>query len=329
MENPYAWPQEMVEQWLAALRAAKLNRYPDPAARIIKGPLRAAMHVPAAMDMLLGNGSDELIQMVCMAVAGADRAVLAPEPGFVMYRMIAAMTGMQYVGVPLNDDFSLDEPAILRAMEQHRPAVTFLAYPNNPTGNLFARQSVERIIRAAEGIVVVDEAYHAFADDTFMSDLEKYDNLLVMRTLSKMGLAGLRLGVLAGAPAWLQQFDKIRLPYNINVLTQASVEFALGNQQVLDAQTKQICADREQLFEALRQLEGITCFPSQANFVLFRTPAGKASEVFNGLLQRGVLIKNLSAAGGLLHDCLRVTVGTPEENAAFLRALQDVLSQLK
>jgi histidinol-phosphate aminotransferase len=333
MENPYQWPEAMVEQWLAVLRDAELNRYPDPSPTGLKESLGQAMGVQADMEVLLGNGSDELIQMIAMAIAQPGRKILAPEPSFVMYKMIATFTGMDYVGVPLDEDFSLDLPAMLAAIEEHQPAIVFLAYPNNPTGNLFDRDAVKAIIKASSGLVVVDEAYHAFAGDSFMAELEAYDNLVVMRTVSKMGLAGLRLGLLAGPLAWLAEFDKVRLPYNINVLTQKSAEFALAHREVLDQQTQQICVDREKLMEALGEIQGIKPYPSRANFILFGVnKAGvnkeemTATGVFEFLKARGVLIKNLSTAGGVLQGCLRVTVGSPEQNEAFLSALKDELA---
>ena len=321
MENPYHWPQDKIDQWLELLRSAELNRYPDPQAESLKDRLREVMDVPPASSMLLGNGSDEIIQMIVMAMSGEGRSVLSVNPGFVMYRMIADFCGMDYIGVPLREDFSLDAEAVLAAIEQHQPAVVFLAYPNNPSGNLFDRTDMQRIIAAAPGVVVVDEAYHAFAEDSFMPLLDDYENLLLMRTLSKMGLAGLRLGLLAGMPEWLEEFDKVRLPYNINILTQLSAEFALQHAAMLDVQTQQIKQDRAELYARMQALDALTVFPSQANFILFRVPGGKAAGVFEGLKAAGVLIKNMDRAGPLLRDCLRVTVGTGEENNAFLQAL--------
>ena len=326
MENPYAWPADMVSQWLELIRRVELNRYPDPAAGELKQRLRTAMQIPAGAEVLLGNGSDEIIQMVLLALAAPQQTVLSVEPGFVMYHMIATFAGMKYVGVPLNPDFSLDKTAVLDAIALHQPAIVFLAYPNNPTGNLFDASAIEAIIQATPGVVIVDEAYHAFADASFMSRVMDYDNLLVMRTVSKMGLAGLRLGLLAGPAAWLDEFEKVRLPYNINVLTQASAEFALQHAEVLHAQTEQIKQDRSWLEQALRQLAGLTVYPSRANFILFRVPPGRAEEMFAGLKSAGVLIKNLDKAGGVLQDCLRVTVGTPQENQAFITALKPLLA---
>jgi len=329
MENPYRWPASMVDEWLSLLRDVSLNRYPDPSASAVKARLAEAMEVPAGMDVLLGNGSDEIIQMIAMSLAAPGCVVLAPEPSFVMYKMIATFVGMDYVGVPLVSrgaaDFALDVDAMLAAIERHQPAVVFLAYPNNPTGNLFDAHAVEAVIKASPGLVVVDEAYHAFAGSSFMERLGRYDNLVVMRTVSKMGLAGLRLGLLAGPKAWLGEFDKTRLPYNINVLTQVSADFALAHRAVLDEQTTQICRDREALMQALTTIKGVTAFPSRANFILFRV--AQADQVFAALKARGVLIKNLNGAGGVLGGCLRVTVGSAEENSAFLQALQDSLLQ--
>jgi histidinol-phosphate aminotransferase len=322
MENPYSWPEAVRREWLDTLQQVSLNRYPDPDARRLRERLRVALSVPQGMELMLGNGSDELIQIILMAVSKPGAVVLAPTPTFVMYEMIATFTGMKFAGVPLAPDFPLDMPAMLKAVETLQPAVIFLAYPNNPTGNLFAREDVLRLIERAPGLVVLDEAYHAFAGESFMDQLCSYDNLLVMRTLSKQGLAGLRLGVLAGPRPWLEEFNKVRLPYNIGVLTQASAEFALAHLALLDEQARQIRAERERLFKSLNALKGIQAWPSRTNFILFRVEQGDADRVFDGLRTHGVLIKNLKSAGGMLKNCLRVTVGTPEENAAFLKALE-------
>lgn len=327
MENPYSWPSAMIEEWLATLRGVALNRYPEPSAPELKRALRDALGISQGQPMILGNGSDELIQILALAVAAPDRVVLSPEPSFVMYQMIATFAGMRHVGVPLRGaDFELDRDAMLEVIEREHPALIFLAYPNNPTGNLWDRASIEQIIEAAPGLVVLDEAYGPFASDSFMGDLGAHDNLLVMRTVSKLGLAGLRLGLLCGSAAWLDQLDKIRLPYNINVLTQASAQFAMAHAEIFEAQAAEIRRDRETLYGELRRLSGVEAYPSEANFILFRVGQGLGTPVFEGLKRRGVLIKSLSPAGGLLSDCLRVTVGTPSENERFLGALKDTLA---
>lgn len=326
MENPYAWPPALVDQWLERLREVHLNRYPDSGAQLLSNRLREAMGVPAEARILLGNGSDELIQMIALAVGGPGRVILAPEPSFVMYRLIALFAGMQYVGVPLRThDFGLEMEVMKEAIAATQPAVIFLAYPNNPTGNLFPEEQVAEILRAAPGLVVVDEAYAPFAGASFLAQLGRYGNLLVMRTVSKMGLAGLRLGYLLGDARWIEQLDKVRLPYNINTLTQASAEFALAHRAVFDQQTARIREDRLTLFQSLQGMPGITPFPSRTNFILFRTQVD-ANQVFATLQRAGILIKNLHGSSTLLENCLRVTVGQPSENQIFLDGLAQAIT---
>lgn len=320
MENPYRLPESLRAEVAKLAAEAALNRYPDPGGAELKRRLRAVMGVPEDMGLMLGNGSDEIIQVLTLALAQPGAVVMSVEPSFVMYRMLAVAAGLQYVGVPLRPDFTLDGDALLAAIECHRPALLWLAYPNNPTGNLFDRGQLERVLDAAPGVVVIDEAYHAFAGTSFMPELGRRPNLLVMRTLSKLGLAGLRLGLLAGPAAWLDEFDKLRLPYNVNVLTQRVCEAVLAHADVLDAQARALIEARGELSAALAAMPGVTVFPSAANFLLFRVAGAPA--VFEGLKARGVLIKNLSGGHPLLADCLRVTVSSPEENRAFLDALQ-------
>ncbi len=326
MENPYRLPPELVDAWLERLREVPLNRYPDPAARQLRERLRRWLQLRPEVEVILGNGSDELIQIFLLALAARDRVVLAPEPTFVMYRMIAQFTGMRYLGVPLRGgDFGLDLDTMLAAIETERPAAVFLAWPNNPTGNRWPREQVERLIEAAPALVVVDEAYAPFADDSLLDAVGRWDNLVVMRTFSKQGLAGLRLGYAVGPRDWIREFDKLRLPYNINALTQASAAFALEHMAVFEEQAARIRAERARLSTALGAMEGVEPFASETNFILFRVPAGQGRAVFEGLLARGVLIKDLSNQPGL-DDCLRVTVGTPRENTAFLQALRETLA---
>lgn len=328
MENPYGWPAELLQAWHARLASVALNRYPDPGAAELKARLRATMDIPAGAEILLGNGSDEIIQMLALAVGGASRTILAPEPGFVMFRMIATLTGTNYVGVPLREqDFALDADAMLAAIREHQPALVFLASPNNPTGNRFDEAAMRAVIKAAPGLVVVDEAYYPFCDGDCLGWLADYEQLLVMRTVSKLGLAGLRLGLLAGGGGWLQEIEKTRLPYNINVLTQVSASFALEHAGVFAQQARKICAERVRLAVALAKISGLTVYPSEANFILLRTAAGQAARIHAALCQAGVLIKKLDGSHPLLRDCLRVTVGKKDENDAFLAALNAAISQ--
>ena len=327
MENPYGWPDDIKKDWLEVLKNCHLNRYPDPQSSHLIATIKQLNQLPEQFEVLLGNGSDEIIQLLLMALP-QTASVLAPDPGFVMYRQLSDCLGLNYLGIPLcADNFDLDMPAMRVAIERYQPAVIFLAYPNNPTGNLFSELAVLEIIKIAKGLVVIDEAYAPFANTSFINKLGQYDNLLVMRTVSKLGLAGLRLGYIIGHPMIIEQLNKVRLPYNINTLTQSSADFALSNKFLFDKQTEIICEERSILFKKLNELAGIITYPSAANFILFRTPKNRATEIFLSIRQQGILIKNLSNHGGLLSDCLRVTIGTPEENIAFLVALRKSLQE--
>jgi histidinol-phosphate aminotransferase len=259
-----------------------------------------------------------------MACAHQDRraVVVAPVPAFVMYARSAQFAGMDFVGVPLKDDLTLDLPAMLAAIAQHKPALVYLAYPNNPTGNLFDADDIVAIIEALgdTGIAVVDEAYEPFAQQSFMGRLPEFDNLVVMRTVSKLGLAGIRLGYMSAAPKLLEQFDKVRPPYNVNVLTQVAAEFALDNLDVLNKQAALLREQRALMAEALAAVPGVQVFPSAANFILVRVPDADAANTY--LLSRKVLVKNVGKMHSVLANCLRITVSTPEENAAFLEAFK-------
>jgi histidinol-phosphate aminotransferase len=321
MENPYSWPEAIKTEWLASLKDCAVNRYPDPEAQALASALRDSNQIPEQSGLLLGNGSDEIIQILLMALQ-TDACVLAPEPGFVMYRQVAHSLGLRYIGVPLlAESFDLDMPAMLAAIENQQPALIFLAYPNNPTGNLFKADDILTIIKASKGLVVVDEAYAPFADASFIDQLGNYENLLVMRTVSKLGLAGLRLGFLTGSPALITELNKIRLPYNINILTQATATFALNHSDFLLQQTEQIRQQRLLMINALSAFKNLSIYPSAANFILIRTHEISADQVFISLKNQGVLIKNLSPQGGLLSNCLRITIGTADENQSLLNAL--------
>lgn len=324
MENPYTLPLPLRDEIAQLTAGAPINRYPDASAAVLKANLREALTLPDEMEVMLGNGSDEIIQIIAMAVAKPGAVLMSVEPAFVMFRMIATFANIKYVGVPLSADFTLDLDAMLAAIAKHQPAVIFLAYPNNPTGNLFDAEAIVRIIEATPGIVVADEAYHAFADTSLMDKLARYPNLLVMRTLSKLGLAGLRLGVLIGRSEWLAQLEKLRLPYNVGIITQLVADAVLHHPDVLLEQAAAIKAERTIMSAYLTALDGVEVFPSDANFILFRVNG--ASRIFQKLKQMGILIKNLDGSHPSLTNCLRVTVGTPDENTQFNKALQTIIS---
>jgi histidinol-phosphate aminotransferase len=330
MENPYLLPEPLRAELGRRLADVALNRYPVPSYARLKEKIRDKLGVPAGFDVVLGNGSDELIAMLSVACARTGAKVLAPTPGFVMYAMSAKFAGLEFVGVPLKPDFSLDMPAMLEAIAVHKPAITYLAYPNNPTGNLFDASDIVAVLRAVgdSGIVVVDEAYQPFAEASFMERLPEFGNMVVMRTVSKLGLAGIRLGYMSAQEELLQQFDKVRPPYNVNVLTQAAAEFMLEHVDVLDAQAATLRQERSRLIAALTTLDHVEVFPSAANFLLVRVrhPRLTTDNVFSALVDRKVLVKNVGKMHSLLENCLRVTVSTPEENRIFLDALKASLA---
>jgi histidinol-phosphate aminotransferase len=273
------------------------------------------------MEVLLGNGSDDLIQIVTLALARPGAVMMYPGPTFVMYAMNATFFGLRAVAAGLREDFSLDSGAFIAAVREHQPALIYIAYPNNPTGLAYPEADIVAILREAQGLVVLDEAYHVFAQKTFMPRLVEFPNLAVMRTVSKLGLAGIRLGYLVARPEWIEQFNKVRQVYNVNVLTQAAATFMLERLEVLEEQAARIRADREKLGEALAALEGVTVFPSEANFFLMRVP--DADRTYEALKRQGVLVRNLNSPA--LKNCLRVTVGTPEENRILLNAIREAM----
>ena len=324
MENPFGLPPALADELGRRLAEVPLNRYPPADPRAFKDKLARVICLPEDMTILLGNGSDELIHLVIQACAKPGATVLSPWPSFEMYDLSSRFDGCRFVGVPLAADFSLDRGAMLAAVGEHRPAVIFISWPNNPTGNLFDRATVEALLDAAPGLVVLDEAYLPFAQDTWLPQLATRPNLLVLRTFSKLGLAGIRLGYLCGDTAWISEFNKVRPPYNVNVLTLAVADFLLDHRAVLDEQAAALRGERERLLAALRRLPALTAFDSAANFILFRVDGGAeaADRVFAALRARGILIKNRAHVHRLLAGCLRVTVGTAAQNDAFIDALK-------
>ncbi|MFO1325675.1 MAG: histidinol-phosphate transaminase [Burkholderiales bacterium] len=319
MENPYGLSGEARAEIAAAVANVRINRYPDGGGDEVKAALRASLALPDGVALILGNGSDELLQMLTAAVAKPGAVVLAPTPSFVLYRTIADLSNLRFVGVPLREDLTLDVDAMLAAIERERPALVWLACPNNPTGTLFGALDVERIIRATPGLVAVDEAYYAFADASFLPRVLEFPNLIVVRTLSKVGMAGVRLGYAAAHPAWIAELDKVRPPYNVNSLTQAVVPVLLRHAPLLAEQAAAIRRERTRMAAALAALRGVTVFPSHANFLLVRVP--DAPQWFATLREAGILVKNVDGWHPLLANCLRITIGTPAENNAVLEAL--------
>ena len=320
MENPHRLPPALQRELGERLGAVALNRYPGPRVEALRQALARHARVPEGYDLMLGNGSDELISLLAMACDVPGASILAPVPGFVMYGMSAQLQGLKFVPVDLTPDFELDERAMLDAIAQHRPAIVYLAYPNNPTANLWDDAVIERIVEAAPGLVVMDEAYQPFASRSYADRLTRHPHVLLMRTLSKFGLAGVRIGYLIGAAPLIAQIDKVRPPYNVSVLNCEAALFALEHAEVFEAQAAELRRERGLLLDRLAMLPGVKAWRSDANMVLVRVP--DADRAFQGMKARGVLVKNVSRMHPLLADCLRLTVGTVEENAQMLQALQ-------
>ncbi|HEY4069370.1 MAG TPA: histidinol-phosphate transaminase [Burkholderiaceae bacterium] len=323
MENPFTLPAPLRRALGERLAEVALNRYPAERGDVLREALAAHAGLPGDCDIMLGNGSDELISLLTLACDVPGNAVLAPLPGFVMYEMSAKLQGLKFIGVPTTPDFELDLPAMLAAVREHRPALVYLAYPNNPTANLWNDAAIDAIIEAAPGLVVMDEAYQPFAARDSMARLKRHEHVLVMRTMSKFGLAGVRIGYLMGRRALIHEVDKLRPPFNISVLNCEAALFALEHADEYARQAALIRAERDALQPTLRALPGVQVWPSDANMILVRVPDAKRT--FEGMKARRVLVKNISAMHPLLNDCLRITVGTPEENVLMLAALKESL----
>ncbi|KPN74925.1 histidinol-phosphate transaminase [Neisseria sp. 74A18] len=325
MESPYhpfADNPALLDEWAELIKKAPVHLYPNPATSGLQEALRKAFDIPQQAKIALGNGSDELIQLLTMLVAKAGASVLAPEPGFVMYKHNAALYGMNYVGVPLNEDFTLDLAAVLQAIERHNPALVFVAYPNNPTGVCFKREEVEQIIAAAKGIVVVDEAYGAFSGDSFLPQAGSIENLVVMRTISKIGFAGLRIGYASGCAAVIDELAKIVPPYNMNQLSLATAKFALHHAEQIRNTTAKLKEERERVFAALSEIGRLKAFSSDANFITVRVP--DADMLYETLKRQKILIKKLHGVHPLLEQCVRITVGAPHQNDAVLAVIREL-----
>ena len=327
MENPFRLPAELRRELGERLAEVALNRYPAERGDVLRGELAKHAHMPEGCDIMLGNGSDELISLLTLAADVPGNVVMAPLPGFVMYELSARLQGLKFVGVPLTPDFELDGPAMLAAVREHQPALLYIAYPNNPTANLWDDAVVDAIIEAAPGLVVIDEAYQPFAARDSLDRLRRHEHVLLMRTMSKFGLAGVRIGYLMGRQRLIAEIDKLRPPFNVSVLNCEAALFALEHVDEYAKQAATIRAEREKLYGEIAQLPGVRAFASEANMILARVPDAK--RVFEGMRARGVLIKNVSGLHPLLANCIRITIGTPEENPQTLAALYGALHDLE
>lgn len=311
-ESPYSFPF-----LLEAMRGIPTNRYPDPEGRELRRA--AAKHWKTTPEqILLGNGSDELIHYLITTFGGP---VLFPHPTFSMYGIIADAADEERAGIPLDCNFDIDEDEMLRAVKTYKPRLLFLSTPNNPTGNCFSPDRIRRLIEASKGIVVIDEAYQPFGNGTDMISLiGEFENVTIMRTLSKVGFASLRVGFLIAGVDIIEAVNRVRLPFNVNALSQVIAVNLFRNYRDIEKSIRIICRERDNLFKALKEIPGVRPYPSEANFILFKVR--NASVVHKRLLSRGILIKDMTP---VMKDCMRVTVGTPEENGIFLETLKKTI----
>ena len=313
-----AMRKEMAER----LAESAFNRYPDPSAPALKAKLRAKLDIAPQHDILIGTGSDEIITMLSQAILAGGGTVVSLEPSFAVFKNAAIAVAGRFVGVSLKADFTLDLEATLSAIAREQPKLIWIVYPNNPTGNQYPDAAIEQIIRAAPGLVVIDEAYEPFAQRSWMPRIDEFPNVLIMRTLSKIGLAGVRLGYIVGAPEWIGEINKVRGPFNVGVLQQVAAEVLLDHYDELKRHASLMIAERERMLVELAKLPGVTPFPSLANFVLARFP--DAGDVFEALKSRGILVRNLSGMHPLMANTLRVSMGTSEQMDALIAALKEI-----
>ncbi|MCX7987975.1 MAG: histidinol-phosphate transaminase [Thermodesulfovibrio sp.] len=298
-----------------------LNRYPDPDALELKKAISRRFKINTN-NIMIGNGSDELIYYLILTFGGP---VLYPVPTFSMYGIIAQSVGVKKIESKLDKNFDINEKEFIDLIKKKKPSLIFLSSPNNPTGNTFSADKILKIIEIAikkSSIVVIDEAYHPFCSEKgFLPFLKDFDNLLILRTLSKIGLAGLRVGYLIGTDKILNEVGKVRLPYNVDALTQYIATHAINNfYSKIKKFIREIIKEREIMHKELSQIKGIRVYPSEANFILFK--AKNSKEIHEKLIKAGILVRDISS---VVKDSLRVTIGTKEENTEFIKTLKNIL----
>lgn len=324
-EAPWDWPEDLKAEAARVAAAVAFNRYPPFEEKTLTEALAKRWGLPPA-SFLVGNGSNELLQALFLSALGPGRKVLVPSPTFSLYRQLALMAGAPVAEVPLKDSVAYKPEAWIKAVRREKPALCLLCSPNNPTGAAYPDEALGDLITEAPGLVAVDEAYAEFASGTARAFLPKQENLIVLRTFSKAwGGAGLRLGYAMASPAVVSQVRKALLPYNVSPVTACLGVLALKNAPLFEERVRSLVVERGKLIEALGRLPGLTVFPSQANFVLVRVAKGTAAERFLALKKRGVLVRDVSHLAGL-ERCLRLSVGSPEENKAQVNTLAEVMA---
>lgn len=318
MESPFLVHKEMINDYIDGILSVDINRYPDSSATKLQQNLKELMGIPANLDLLLGNGSDELIQLLALA-CNKGQTIVSFEPSFVMYKMIAKFTCLKYQSIDLDEQFEIDINKTLDTIKKIKPKIIFIAYPNNPTGNSFNREYIKEIASYKDALIVIDEAYYAYSNNSFLKEIENFENMVLIRTISKIGFAGLRLGLLIGNTETIKHLNKIRLPYNINSITQASANILLKRKDIIEKNAQTIIKQRKFLFAKLNAIKNLKAYPSDANFLLIKTP--DAQMLFEFLKENGLLIKNFNNIEKL-KNYLRITVSNKENNDKLLQYIE-------
>lgn len=318
MESPFAIHKEVITEYVDAIKEAEINRYPEALANNLKKTLRELMNIPDKLDLLLGNGSDEIIQILTLA-CNKDENIISFEPSFVMYKMLAKVAGLRYQPIELDKEFEINITKTLEIIKKTKPKIIFIAYPNNPTGNDFNKNYIRQIASSTNALIVIDEAYYAYCENSFLEELENFENMILIRTISKIGFAGLRLGLLIGAKETIKQFNKLRLPYNISTINQAGANILLKRKDIIEKNAQIIIKQREYMKEQLSLIKEIKVYRSSANFLLIETT--KAQELFEFLKENLILIKNFSNTKNML-NYLRITISIEEDNNKLLKYIK-------
>jgi len=319
MESPFGVPEDLKVEFLKCIEQSEVNRYPEADPSPLKDTLRSLMDIPDEFGILLGNGSDELIQLLALACS-KDDLIMSFEPSFVMYELVSKYVNLEYFGVQLDSNFDINLSDALLIIEREKPKIIFIAYPNNPTGNCFDYDAIIEIIKSTNSMVILDEAYYAYSDKSFLSEISNFPNLLVLRTISKIGFAGLRLGLLIGDQETIAHLNKLRLPYNINALTQTSANFLLQDKQRIINNAQIIIEERRRLAHELSLFSKFKVYPSQTNFILVHSE--DAHSLHTALKENGILIKGFPK-GSKLSDFIRISVSEPVENNILIDAIRN------
>ncbi len=322
-ENSFPLPSSIQKLFEESFRTYDLNRYPDPDSATLRKTLSKKLNI-STESLVLGNGSDELIQIILQIFCDMGETVAFPDPTFAMYSILAKGMGLKTHTIPLDAQWNFKANDLLSSIKDNKPKIIFFSYPNNPTGNCFSQKEIQLVIENFSGIVVVDEAYFDFSKTTYLEKISNHNNVIILRSLSKIGLAGLRVGYAIADPIIINEINKVRLPYNSNTVSQNLAEQLLNNFEPIQEQIDTILQERDRVKKSLSQFSSLAVFSSDANFILFRT-THNSTELFNQLAERGILIRDLSSHPRL-KNCLRVTIGTPEENDAFLEKLKEIIN---